>query len=182
LGETWPVAAESRTVLTRRIGVADCRVGKSVLANSRRWWSPAVRAGKVNGYELFDDAAGDEFGADVRWCGFGADVGGGRGLGGVGLRVGFGVGRHRQRGAQEVSVRSHTMGLLRRRPSPRRLGIIRVCPVTSESPRAAPLLPCHRDGEPVLGFDEVILAVVADIDLHPVDLAGELVAGGAVVR
>jgi len=55
-------------------------------------------------------------------------------------------------------------------------------PLTSESLRAATLLSRHRDREPVLGFDEVILAVVADVDLHPVDLTGKLVAGGAVVR
>jgi hypothetical protein len=39
----------------------------------------------------------------------------------------------------------------------------------------------HRDREPVLGFDEVVLAVVADVDLYPVDLAVEFVVGGAVV-
>jgi hypothetical protein len=40
-------------------------------------------------------------------------------------------------------------------------------PLTSKSPRATTLLPRHRDGEPILGFDEVILAVVADVDLDP---------------
>ena len=43
-------------------------------------------------------------------------------------------------------------------------------------------LPCHRDREPILGFDQVILAVVTDVDLHPDDLTGKLVAGRAVVR
>jgi hypothetical protein len=43
-------------------------------------------------------------------------------------------------------------------------------------------LPCHRDREPVLGLDEVIVTVVADVDLHPIDLTGELISGGAVIR
>jgi hypothetical protein len=36
----------------------------------------------------------------------------------------------------------------------------------SESLRAATLLPCHRDREPVLGLDVVIVSVVPDVDLH----------------
>jgi hypothetical protein len=39
----------------------------------------------------------------------------------------------------------------------------------------------HGDVEPVLGADEVVVVVVADVDLHPLDLAGELVADGPVV-
>ncbi len=42
--------------------------------------------------------------------------------------------------------------------------------MTGELPRAAISLPCHRDREPVLGFDEMIVTVVADVDLHPVNL------------
>ena len=45
--------------------------------------------------------------------------------------------------------------------------------------RAARLLPCHRDREPVLGFDEVVLAVVADVDLYPVDLSQIALVTGA---
>src|SRR6478609_3586975 len=42
------------------------------------------------------------------------------------------------------------------------------------------LLACHRQVESFLGGDEVVVVVVADIDLHPVDFAGEPVAGGPV--
>jgi hypothetical protein len=58
---------------------------------------------------------------------------------------------------------------------------MRLCFTRSESRWAATLLPCHRDREPVLGVDEVVVGVIADVDLHPVDLTVELVAGGAVV-
>ncbi len=44
------------------------------------------------------------------------------------------------------------------------------------------LLPRHRDVEFVLGRDQVIVVIFTDVDLHPVDRAGELVAVGAVVR
>jgi hypothetical protein len=37
-------------------------------------------------------------------------------------------------------------------------------------------LPIHRDRNPVLGSDEVVVAVIADINLYPVDLTIELVA------
>ena len=43
------------------------------------------------------------------------------------------------------------------------------------------LLVGHGDLDPVLCLDEMVLAVAADVDLHPVDLAGEFVAGGSVV-
>jgi hypothetical protein len=44
------------------------------------------------------------------------------------------------------------------------------------------LLPRHRKVEPFLGCDEVIVAVLADIQLHPLDLTGEAVARRAVIR
>jgi hypothetical protein len=44
------------------------------------------------------------------------------------------------------------------------------------------LLARHGDVEPVLGGDQVVVAVVADVDLHPFDPTGETVAGRAVVR
>jgi hypothetical protein len=44
------------------------------------------------------------------------------------------------------------------------------------------LLPRHRKVEPLLWCDEVIVAVLADIQLHPLDLTGEAVAGRAVIR
>ncbi len=44
------------------------------------------------------------------------------------------------------------------------------------------LLPRHREVEPLLGRDQVVVAVLADVELHPLDLTGEPVAGRAVVR
>jgi hypothetical protein len=43
----------------------------------------------------------------------------------------------------------------------------------------ARLLPGHGQLELVLGGDQVVVVVVADVDLHPVDRTGESVAGVA---
>src|ERR1700761_5103138 len=44
------------------------------------------------------------------------------------------------------------------------------------------LLLCHRDVEPLLRSDQMVVAVVPDVDLYPLDHAGESVVGGPVVR
>ena len=44
------------------------------------------------------------------------------------------------------------------------------------------LLPGHGDAQPLVGVDEVVVVVVAEVDLHPVDLAGEAAAVRGVVR
>jgi hypothetical protein len=44
------------------------------------------------------------------------------------------------------------------------------------------LLPRHRKIEPFLGCDQVVVAVLADIQLDPLDLTREAVAGRAVIR
>ena len=49
-------------------------------------------------------------------------------------------------------------------------------------PRLNRLLTGHRQVEPLLGRDQVVVAVLADIELHPLDLTGEAVAGRPVVR
>jgi hypothetical protein len=46
----------------------------------------------------------------------------------------------------------------------------------------AALLPRHRDIELVLCGDQMILVVLSDVELYPVDRAGEFVGVGAVVR
>ncbi len=43
------------------------------------------------------------------------------------------------------------------------------------------LLPGHGDAEPFLGGDEVVLVVVADVELDPPDAAGEHPVRGVVV-
>jgi hypothetical protein len=43
------------------------------------------------------------------------------------------------------------------------------------------LLPDHGDAEAFLGVDEVVVVVTAEVELDPVDLAGEPAAAGAVV-
>jgi hypothetical protein len=43
------------------------------------------------------------------------------------------------------------------------------------------LLPGDGDAKAFLGVDQVVVVVLAEIDLHPVDLAGEPAAGGGVV-
>ena len=43
------------------------------------------------------------------------------------------------------------------------------------------LLPSHGDAQAFLGVDEVVVVILAEIDLHPVDLAGEPAAVGGVV-
>ena len=43
------------------------------------------------------------------------------------------------------------------------------------------LLPGHGDAEAFVGVDEVVVVVVAEVDLDPVDLAGEPAGGGGVV-
>ena len=45
----------------------------------------------------------------------------------------------------------------------------------------APLLPRHGDLEPLLGRDQVIVVVIAEVDLHPFDSAGERVSARPVV-
>ena len=58
-------------------------------------------------------------------------------------------------------------------------------PKACSSDRSGPateLLPRHRQVEPFLGRDEVVVAVLADVELNPLDLAGEAVAGRPVVR
>src|SRR3954468_11282528 len=44
-----------------------------------------------------------------------------------------------------------------------------------------PLLTRHRDAEPLLWIDEVVVVVRTYIELHPVDLAGEAAALGGVI-
>jgi hypothetical protein len=69
-------------------------------------------------------------------------------------------------------------------PNPRKRARKNPAPYTGRSrygARGEGLLVGHGDLEPVLGLDEMVVAVAADIDLHPVDLAGEFVAGGPVV-
>ena len=44
------------------------------------------------------------------------------------------------------------------------------------------LLPRHGKVEPFFRRDQVVVAVVADIELHPLDLTGESVTCRAVVR
>jgi hypothetical protein len=41
------------------------------------------------------------------------------------------------------------------------------------------LLPRHCQIEPLLGCDQVVMAIFADVELHPFDLTGEGVAGRA---
>jgi hypothetical protein len=43
------------------------------------------------------------------------------------------------------------------------------------------LLPCHGDAEAFIGVDEVIVIVVAEVDLDPVDLGDEPAAPRGVV-
>ncbi len=47
--------------------------------------------------------------------------------------------------------------------------------------REFPLLPRHGDPEPFLGVDEVVMIIFAEIELHPVDLAGEPAVACGVV-
>jgi hypothetical protein len=49
-------------------------------------------------------------------------------------------------------------------------------------PVEAHLLPGHSDAQAFLGVDEVIVIILAKIELHPVDLAGEPAAVRGVVR
>ena len=43
------------------------------------------------------------------------------------------------------------------------------------------LLPRHRQFETLLGRDEMVVVVAADIDLHPVNLAGERITRRTIV-
>jgi len=43
-------------------------------------------------------------------------------------------------------------------------------------------LPGHGDAEPLVRVDEVVVVVVAEVDLHPSDLAGEPAGAGGVVE
>ena len=43
---------------------------------------------------------------------------------------------------------------------------------------ATGLLECHRDLEALLGRDQVVVVVLADVDLRPADSAGELAGSG----
>src|SRR6476659_5845774 len=69
-------------------------------------------------------------------------------------------------------------------PNPRKQARKNPAPYTGRScygARGLGLLVGHGDLEPVLCLDEMVVAVAADIDLYPVDLAGEFVADGPVV-
>src|SRR3954464_15967059 len=43
------------------------------------------------------------------------------------------------------------------------------------------LLPSHRDAEALAGIDVVVVVVVTEVDLNPLDLAGEPAGGSGVV-
>src|SRR4026209_1572662 len=54
-------------------------------------------------------------------------------------------------------------------------------PLTTCGPRPRRLLPSHGDAQALLGVDEVVVVVVTELDLHPVDRSGEAAGLGRVV-